>query len=226
VFNPAPHIHAFMPSIVLLQRDHEASPRLQALIDASENFWVCDTVHTVEQARKLIRQGAPDLLVTDMRVQDGEVHPLLTELRQGARTPGTHVLVTMVAHDDALLLEALRAGADGYWVHTMAPDALITALEQVWRGESPISPTIARQVLSHFRRPAHPAFDNMTESLNPLVLTGTEQEILQWAAQGYLIDEIAQQWQSSVHSVACGIRRVYHKLQFDKAASGLALRAA
>jgi DNA-binding CsgD family transcriptional regulator len=58
------------------------------------------------------------------------------------------------------------------------------------------------------------------------VLTGTEQEILQWAAQGYLIDEIAQQWQASVHSVACGIRRVYHKLQFDRQASRLSLRAA
>ncbi len=215
-----------MPSIVLLQRDHEASPRLQALIDASETFWVCDVVHTVEQARKLIRQGAPDILVTDMRVQDGEVQPLLSELRQGARSPGPHILVTMLAHDDNLLLEALRAGADGYWVHTKEPQALISALEQVWRGESPISPTIARQVLSHFRMPAQPEFDAMTESLNPLVLTGTERAILQWAAQGYLIDEIAQQWQSSVHTVACGIRRVYHKLQFDTAASGLSLRAA
>ncbi|MBC7994088.1 MAG: response regulator transcription factor [Rhizobacter sp.] len=215
-----------MPSIVLLQRDHEASPRLQALIDASENFWVCDVVHTVEQARKLLRVGAPDILVTDMRVQDGEVQPLLSELRQGARSPGPHVLVTMLAHDDNLLLEALRAGADGYWVHTKEPQALISALAQLWRGESPISPTIARQVLSHFRTPAQPEFDSMTESLNPLVLTGTEQAILQWAAQGYLIDEIAQQWQSSVHTVACGIRRVYHKLQFDRAASGLSLQAA
>jgi DNA-binding NarL/FixJ family response regulator len=215
-----------MPSIVLLQRDHEASPRLHALIDASENFWVSGTVHTVEQARHLIGQGMPDILVTDMRVQDGEVHPLLSELRQGTRSPAPHILVTMVSHDDTLLLEALRAGADGYWIHTKTPEALITSLEQVWRGESPISPTIARQVLSHFRSPERPAFDTMTEALNPLVLTGTEQEILQWAAQGYLIDEIAQQWQSSVHSVACGIRRVYHKLQFDLRASTLSLKTA
>jgi DNA-binding NarL/FixJ family response regulator len=215
-----------MPSIVLLQRDHEASPRLCSLIDASENFRVSGTAHTVEQARQLIRQGEPDILVTDMRVQDGEVQPLLTELRRGARAPGPHVIVTMLAHDDAALLEALRAGADGYWVHTMKPAALVAALEQVSRGESPISPTIARQLLSHFRTPAAPQFDAITESLNPLVLTGTEQAILQWVAQGYLIDEIAQQWQASVHSVACGIRGVYHKLQFDRSASGLSLKAA
>lgn len=214
-----------MPSVLLLQRDHEASPRLRALIEASENFWVCGTIHTVEQARMLVRHSTPDIVVTDMRVQDGEVRPLLTELRQPDGSPGPHVLVTMVAHDDTLLLEALCSGADGYWVHTSEPEALIVALEQVARGESPISPTIARQVLSHFRS-SEPKFDTMTESLNPLVLTALEQEILQWAAQGYLIDEIAQQWQASVHSVACGIRGVYHKLQFDRQAGGLSLRAA
>ncbi|HEY0817835.1 MAG TPA: response regulator transcription factor [Rhizobacter sp.] len=215
-----------MPSVVLLQRDHEASPRLRALIDATETFWVHDEVHTVEQARRAMRQCTPDILVTDLRVQDGEVEPLLGELRRGARAQGPHVLVTMVSHDDALLLEALRAGADGYWVHTKTPDALISALEQLWRGESPISPTIARQLLSHFAKPSTPRFDTMTEALDPLVLTGVEQEILQWVAQGYLVDEIAQQWHASVHSVACGIRRVYHKLQFDQRASTLSLRAA
>lgn len=215
-----------MPSVVLLQRDHEASPRLRALIDATDRFWVTDEVHTVEHARRLLRQGVPDILVTDMRVQDGDVQPLLFELRQAGRTAAPHVLVTMVSHDDALLLEALRAGADGYWVHSKTPDALISTLEQLWRGESPISPTIARQVLSHFRAPATRRYDTTTESLDPLVLTGVEQEILHWAAQGYLIDEIAQQWHASVHSVACGVRRVYHKLQFDRRASLLSLRAA
>jgi DNA-binding NarL/FixJ family response regulator len=217
-----------MPSIVLLQRDHEASPRLGALIDASENFSVSGIVHTVEQARNLFKQETPDILVTDMRVQDGDVQPLLIELRHGARSSAMpHILVTMVSHDDVLLLEALRAGADGYWVHTTAPEALIASIEQLWRGESPISPTIARQVLSHFLAPSRAATaDTMTEALNALVLTDIEQEILQWAAQGYLIDEIAQQWQSSVHSVACGIRRVYHKLQFDLRANGLSLKAA
>lgn len=215
-----------MPSIVLLQRDHEASPRLRALIAATDNFWVSETVHTVEEARRVFRRGPPDILLTDLRVQDGDVRPWLTELRQGAHAGGPHIVVSLVAHDDMLLLEALRAGADGYWAHTQSPEVLLGTLAQVWRGESPISPTIARQLLSHFRKPARASHDAMSDAIDPLVLTGTEQEILQWVAQGYLIDEIAQQWQASVHSVACGIRRVYQKLQFDLQASGLSLKAA
>lgn len=213
-----------MHSLVLLQRDHEASPRLASLIDAAPGFRVVGTVHTVEEARPLIARADPDILVTDLRVQDGPVDALLGDLRQGGRATRPQVLVTLVSHDDAVLLQALRAGADGYWVHANAPEALIAGLQEVARGESPMSPTIARQVLSHFESPPQRALaDTMTEALNPLVLTGMERQILQWLAQGYLIDEIAQQWHASVHTVACGIRRVYQKLQFDIRANGLSL---
>lgn len=215
-----------MPSIVLIQRDHEASPRLQALIDGTERFWVAGTVHTVEEARPLIQKMDPDILVTDLRVQDGSVHDLLMELRGASRGPSPQVLVTLVSHDDKLLLEALSAGADGYWIHATAHEELIAALEQVSRGESPMSPTIARQVLSHFSSLGAAASAAMADSLNPLLLTRPEQEILQWVAQGYLINEIAHHWHSDPHQVACEIRRVYHKLQFDLRASGLSLKAA
>lgn len=213
-----------MPSIVLLQRDHEASPHLRAFIDASGRFEVVGLAHTATEARTLLTAHRPDILMTDMRVQDGDVTALLTSLRG---SPGSqarpHVLVTLVNHDDAVLLDALRAGADGYWVHARSPETLIATLEQLSRGESPMSPLIARQLLEHFDQYRPEAADTMSDALNPLVLTGTEREILQWVARGYLIDEIAQQWHASVHTVACGIRRVYHKLQFDLRANGLCM---
>ena len=212
-----------MPSIVLLQRDHEASPHLRSLLEGSGRFEVTGLCHTVAEARTLLHAARPDILMTDLRVQDGDVTGLLLDLRHPGARNRPHVLVTMVSHDDALLLDALRAGADGYWVHARSPELLIDTLQQLARGESPMSPMIARQVLTHFDTTALPPADSMADALNPLVLTGTEREILQWVAQGYLIDEIAQQWHASVHTVACCIRRVYHKLQFDLRANGLSL---
>jgi DNA-binding NarL/FixJ family response regulator len=212
-----------MPSIVLLQRDHEASPRLRALIDGSGRLEVVGLTHTVAEAESLLRVHRPDILVTDLRVQDGDVAHLLQTLRRPDRRARPHVLVTLVSHDDAVLLDALRAGADGYWVHARSPDTLIATLEQLARGESPMSPLIARQLLDHFDQYRPHTADTLSDALNPLVLTGTEREILQWVARGYLIDEIAQQWHASVHTLACGIRRVYHKLQFDLHANSLSL---
>jgi DNA-binding NarL/FixJ family response regulator len=214
-----------MPSVLLLQRDHEASPHLRALIAATGRFEVLGNVHTIAEARPLIGEDSPDVLVTDLRVQDGDVLPFLQELRSRHGGPRPQVLVTLVSHDDTVLLEALRSGADSYWIHANSPDALIASMQQVSRGESPMSPTIARQVLHHFQNPLKPVYDAATEAFNSLALTGTEKQVLEWLAQGYLIDEIATRWQSTVHSVACVVRCVVRKLQFDGRANGLALAA-
>jgi DNA-binding NarL/FixJ family response regulator len=200
-----------MQSVLLLQRDEEASPRLAALIDAAPPFQVAGTAHTVDTARELLAELRPDVLVTDLKVQDGDVHALLRELRQGSHRP--HVLVTQVAHDDAALVQALRAGADGYWVHTRSPALLLDTLGQLTRGESPMSPAIARQVLSYFEAAASLAEAGVV--VKPPALTRIERETLQWLAKGYLIDEIAQKWESSVHAVARSIRRAYQKLQCE-----------
>lgn len=209
-----------MPSLALLQRDHEASPHLAAHIQRSGRFEVIGLWHTVAEARRHLAQRRPDILMTDLRVQDGDVTPLLRDLRsplRPARPAQPHVLVTLVSHDDQLLLDALRAGADGYWVHAGSPDLLGATLDQLVRGESPMSPTLARHLLHHF--------DHQTgrDPHGTASLTGTEREILQQLAQGYLVDEIASQWHASVHSVACGVRRVVMKLQFDLRGSGLSL---
>jgi DNA-binding NarL/FixJ family response regulator len=173
----------------------------------------------------LLDRHRPDGLMTGLRVQDGEVAPLLDALRRDGGAPRPHVLATVLSQDDTLLLEALRAGADGYWVHASSHEVLIQTLVQLTRGESAISPTIARELLTHFGE-APPRFDSMTESFDSLVLTPTEREILQWLAQGYLIDEIARHWHKSVHSIAAGIRCVVNKLQFERRASHLSLQLA
>lgn len=203
-----------MPTIVLLQRDKEASARLRAVIDASPPFSVLASTHTVKETRTLLTKVSPDILVSDLRVQDGEVSSFLFDVRHANRLVPPHVLVTMVSHDDVMLIKALRAGADSYWMHTSTPDALIATLKKVMLGESPISPTIARHVLSHFEFNTPSIFGN-SNTLSFMGLTASEREMLQWAAQGYLIDEIASQWQDSVHSVACRVRHVYRKLQLD-----------
>lgn len=212
-----------LSSIVLLQRDHEASPHLRALLESSGRFEVVGMAHTVAEARKLLPHARPEILMTDLRLQDGDVDGLLRDLRRAGERRRLHVMVTLVSHDDALMLDALRAGADGYWVHARSPELLLTTLEQLTRGESPMTPTIARHVLAHFQHSRPADLPGADDPLNPLALTDTEREILERVAQGYLIDEIAQQWQASVHTVARGIRRVYQKLQFDLRANGLSL---
>ncbi len=215
-----------MPSVLLLQRDHEASPHLAALIGASEHFWVLGATHTVAEARSVLSQSPPGVLVTDLKVQDGEVAPLLDALREVAGVRRPHVLVTMLAGDDTALVDALRGGADGYWLHTTPPEQLIEMLRLLCRGESAITPLIARRMLTHFDALPAPRFDSATEAFDALLLTEFEREILQWLARGFLIDEIARQWQTGVHQIGSGIRQVVTKLQFTRRAGHLTLTGA
>jgi DNA-binding NarL/FixJ family response regulator len=215
-----------MPNVLLLQRDHEASPHLAARIAASGKWTVVGTLHTVAQARQVMRLKRPEVLMTDLRVQDGEVLGLLDELREQPHIRLPHVLVTLVAHDDAVLLEALKVGAQGYWVHTSSTELLLETLNQLAMGQSVISPSIARALLAHFDRPAR-RFDSLTEAYNGLVLTQTEREVLQWLAQGYLVEEIATHWHdesnNDAHGLGCVVRRVLHKLQYEQRANRLSL---
>jgi DNA-binding NarL/FixJ family response regulator len=198
-----------MPSsIVLLQRDHEATPHLRAVLDEATGLCVVGVAHTVVRARGLIECAKPDILVTDMWVQDGEVAALLKELHQHAR-PRPHVLVTALAHDDAMLLDALRAGADGYWVHTSASELLVHTTQQLARDETVVSPMMARQILDGFG-PKTQTTEEAPGNLNP-----REREILRWLAKGYLAEEVAHQWQTTLHSVASSVRQVVRKIQRD-----------
>lgn len=198
--------------LVLLQRDPEASSHLRTLIDATSDFSVSGVAHTVADATRLIRSTRPEMLVTDLHLQDGHVLGLLSSLRKQQASRRLHVLVTLLSHDDAKLVKALQAGADGYWVHASSPQLLLSAMAQLMQGESPMTPMIARQLLAHFegRRAGQAA-----SWAAPDPLTATEQEVLERVAQGYLIDEIAEQSQASAHSLARSIRRVYRKLQRD-----------
>jgi DNA-binding NarL/FixJ family response regulator len=195
-------------SIVLLQRDHEASPHLQALLNAEKALRVVGLTHTVAHARQLLQSYPPNLFITDMQVQDGDVAPLLHEL-QRQDPPKPHVLVTTLSHDDAKLLRALSCGADGYWAHTSSAEQLIASVKQLLRGESAVSPTIAREILNHFM------IDDGSEAVDiqELTLSRREGEILRWIAKGYLLEEIAEQWQTNLHSVASSMRQVVQKIQ-------------
>jgi DNA-binding NarL/FixJ family response regulator len=195
-------------SIVLLQRDHEASPHLQALLNAEITLRVVGITHTVAHARQLLQSYPPNLFITDMRVQDGDVAPLLREL-QRQDSPKPHVLVTTLSHDDAELLYALSSGADGYWAHTSSAEQLIASVKQLLRGESAVSPTIAREILNHL------TIDDgsCASEIQELTLTRRESEILRWVAKGYLLEEIAQHWQTNLHSVASSMRQVVRKIQ-------------
>lgn len=119
-------------------------------------------VGDLEAARRVLghRAGqraaaAPDgfkLVLVDLELPDGSGLELLSEL---AAYPATRIVTTLYS-DDEHLFPALQCGADGYLLKEDRFEVLVEELQKIVRGQPPLSPAIARRLLTHFRHGDQP----------------------------------------------------------------------
>ena len=88
------------------------------------------------------------LILVDLELPDGNGMELLTEL---AHYPATKIVTTLYSDDDHLF-PALQCGADGYLLKEDRFEVLVEEMQKIVRGQPPLSPAIARRLLTHFRQ--------------------------------------------------------------------------
>jgi DNA-binding NarL/FixJ family response regulator len=205
-----------MRNVLLLHGVAKVGLSLSTVIDAEPGLQVQASITSVAQAREALQQQTPDLLVADLLQPGGNLMALLQALPASGSEGRPQVLVLSPSVDDPRLLEALRHGADGYFVPAR-PALLIAAIEQVLRGESTMTPQIARDLMAHFESHGEGS---------PLRLNESDRLLLQWTAEGFLVNEVARGLLIEAVQVALRMRQIYRKLQFDVRAQRLALLAA
>ncbi|HRH60521.1 MAG TPA: response regulator transcription factor [Chitinophagaceae bacterium] len=102
--------------------------------------------------------------------------------------------------------ESLCAGATGYLLKNCTPEKLHASIREIYNGGSPMSPQIARLVVSSFTRQQKASEDYES-------LTAREKEILQWLSKGFQYKEIADKMYLSIETIRTYIRHIYEKLQ-------------
>lgn len=112
-------------------------------------------------------------------------------------------LVCTAYNSDDKVFQSLQAGAHGYILKSTPPAQLTEAVEELYRGGSPMSGEIARKVVKAFSKTKAPELDN---------LTAREQEILQQLSQGLLYKEIAAMLHISIETVKRHCFNIYQKL--------------
>ncbi|WP_269714985.1 response regulator [Caulobacter sp. NIBR2454] len=175
-------------------------------------------VDDLRGARESLQRREPDLALVDIGLPDGSGIDLVGQM---ARTqPHTISIVTTIFDDDTNLFDAIAAGAQGYLLKDQDTPAFVEALRRIERGEPPLSPSIARRMLEHFRRaePAAPPSD-----MEPL--TPRETEVLALLGRGLRVSEAAHVLGISDHTVAGYVKTVYRKLNIASRAE-VALEAA
>lgn len=200
----------------------------------------------LESARRQIgplaaRQEPVDpfkLILVDLELPDGNGMELLAEL---AKYPATKIVTTLYSDDDHLF-PALQCGADGYLLKEDRFEVLVEELQKIVRGQPPLSPAIARRLLTHFRHgPGAQAPDSSPAPLNsgfqssrpmpmgrgaPLDherLTPRESEVLTYLSKGFTIKEIANLMGIKWFTVNDHIKSIYKKLNVSSRAEAAVL---
>ncbi len=190
-------------SIALVEDSRRTREGLAALIAGTQGLRLTGQYGSMEQALAALAVAAPDVLLTDIGLPgmsgiDGV--RILCE-----RFPGMRVLILSVHGDDDHVFEAICAGACGYLLKDTPPHQLLDALVQAHAGGAPMSPTIARRVLTMFQRFAPPRGVEHD-------LTDRELEVLRQLGDGLGYKQIAAALQMSLDTVRFHLRNIYGKL--------------
>ncbi|HKT74455.1 MAG TPA: response regulator transcription factor [Steroidobacteraceae bacterium] len=127
---------------VLIVDDHPIVRQgLRRMIELEPDLVVCGEVQTEREARTAIRTMAPDVVIVDISLAQGDGLELVRDVH--AQQPELPMLVLSM-HDELIYAERLlAAGASGYIMKQAASDQLLIALRQVLAGETYISQTLA-----------------------------------------------------------------------------------
>ncbi len=182
---------------VLIADDHPlARAGLEHLLGALDDIAVVGAASGGEEAVRLASEHEPDVVLMDLEMPDMDGIETTQALR--ARQPGAAVVVLTSFSDRERILAALDAGAVGYLLKDADPDELARAIRAAARGEAPLHPLAARELLDRHR--AGPQ------------LTDRESEILALVAQGLPNKLIARRLAISERTVKGHLTRVFERI--------------
>lgn len=228
-----------MLKVYLVEDDPLVSQHVRDALDEAPGIRCVGHANRLSIARVELPQCRPDVLLSDLGLPDGDGTELIGELSHAPAMDGVwhpHILVFSVFGDEARVIQAIEAGADGYFLKGCTADELVRAVEQAARGESPISPAIARHLLKRFRDEGFTdssfrdsgfidsdggvtgVMDIETPSRRDHEVSKREHEVLRLVAQGYVGEEIAERLLTTPRAVAIAVRNVYRKLQLGQRA--------
>lgn len=181
---------------------------LQAAPDMCVQWVACSRA----EALTALQDGPPlNVLLLDLGLPDGSGLDVLPALR--ARWPAAVAMVSSMFGDEAHVLHAIEAGAMGYLLKDLPPQAVLDEVRSLHAGGSPINPLVARKLLLRQRQAALPPLRQPAPAQIDAAPSAREVELLRMVAHGHSVDEVAQAMGVSRNTVRTFVRRVYVKLQ-------------
>jgi len=193
-------------AVLLVEDDPTFIAAFTRAIERAADLRLVGAASTFAEGKALIERTAPDVLLVDLGLPDGSGIDLIRLARE--RHPDCDAMVATVFGDEAHVIQSIEAGATGYLLKDSADEDIAEQIRRLHGGGSPISPVIARRLLTRFR-PATPAPDAALRA----ELSARELEVLGLITKGFTFEEISRLIAVSPHTVGTYVKRIYGKLQ-------------
>lgn len=150
----------------------------------------------------------PDVVLMDIRMPELDGIGATAEICAEPALTGTRVLILTTFEEDEYVVAAMRAGASGFIGKGSEPEDIVRAIRAIHAGDSLLSATATRALISRHLRPAPTAADRSALQQ----LTEREQEVLLLVARGRSNQEIADELFISPHTAKTHVNRTMTKL--------------
>lgn len=215
--------------VVLVEDDVHFQSQVIQSVQAAGDMTLAGVATSRAEGLRLLKGQAPDVLLVDLGLPDGSGIDVIRAALSA--WPECGVMVCTALGDEAHVMKSIEAGASGYLLKDSSPENMLDEIRSLNAGGSPISPLIARQILTRFRgarAPAMPQKDvaqgtapQREPSQGGASLSGREREVLELITKGFTAEEIADLMDVSRHTVLTYIRRIYGKLKVSSKAEAI-----
>jgi DNA-binding NarL/FixJ family response regulator len=193
--------------VLIVEDEPEFLRRFSEAVLSDPQLSLLGAVSTGRAGLALLDAQPPQVLLVDLGLPDMSGIELI---RHAARHhPACDCVVVTMFADDGHVLGSIEAGATGYLLKDASAARIAAAIHEVRDGGSPISPSIARRVLSRFRSPPVTPAVAVSE---PSPLSERETELLRLIAKGFSFDAVADVLAISPHTVVTHVKNIYRKL--------------
>jgi DNA-binding NarL/FixJ family response regulator len=199
--------------IAIIEDQRPIREGLATMINFTEGFACVGSYRSMEETLERIKHNIPDLILSDIGLPGMNGIEGIKILKE--RYPHVTILMLSVYDDNERIFDALCAGACGYLLKKTPPAKLIDSLKEAMQGGAPMSPEVARKVITifrDFRPPEKVDYD----------LTPHEVRLLKLLVEGHSYKTAAIELGVTVNTISFHLKSIYEKLQVHSKSEAVA----
>ena len=200
--------------VILIDDNFDHLSGVKELISMESDFDVIATATSANIGISLIKKYRPDVVLMDINMPEKDGLSAIQEIEK--LDLGTRVIALTGYDDPDLIFRAMKIGAKGYILKTMASAQLIYAIEEVSNGKIYLPAALSSRFFDYFQKSFKEETNEISDEENLLTyLTAREEEVLELLTQGVTYKGVASQLFISETTVKTHVNNIFQKLQVN-----------